>query len=264
MYTKIPKINAGVAMVNNAVVAGDAVLANGVLSVLNADTTVGLKFKLSDGLSYTKTAYSAGVKSIKTVQFSGVSMIADSLYSLSITLPNRQAFFGGGVEANQLIAIRTYTVGVDGTPTTTELKDAFVAKIQNDLTSGVVVASTGATTMTITMTDVNSGDTVVDLPTGATISTGTAYVAPSGTEDEVKLYVASSLVLAGGEYTKYVFKYRKGVRHNLLSGLQAIKEEIAIVFIEENAAGFGAFETAIDAMLDGTHATVADYLGMPA
>lgn len=264
MYTKIPKINAGVAMVNNAVVAGDAVLANGQLSVLNADTTVGLKFKVTDGLSYTKTAYSAGVLSVKTVEFSAVSMIADNLYSLSISLPNRQAFYGGGVEANQLIAIRTYTVGVDSTPTTTELKNAFVAKIQNDLYSGVTVASTGATTMSITMTDVNSGDTVVDLPTGATISTGTAYVAPSGTEDEVKLYVASSLVAAGGEYTKYVITYRKGVRHNVLSGLQAIKEETAIAFIEENAAGFAAFETALDAMLDGSHTPVADYLGIPA
>jgi len=262
MYTKIPKIDYGVAVINNSIVDADVTLAGGKVTILNADTTLGLKFKVSDGISVTKTAYAVGTKSIKTIAFASVSMVANSNYSMSISLPQRQAFYGGGVESNALIEIRTYTVSVDASPTVAELRNAFLTAIQNDLSSGVVATTSGASSMVITMSDVNSGDTDIVVPSGATITVGTAYVAPSGTPDEAKLYFANSLVAVAGEYTKYVIVFRKDIRSNIVNGNFVQKYEKAVLFIEENAAAFATATAILDSIVDGTYTPVADFLGI--
>jgi len=100
--------------------------------------------------------------------------------------------------------------------------------------------------------------------TGATVATQTAYVAPVGTPEEVGnyLYPTSGLSASGNEYTRYTLVHRKYVRHNGVGGLKVVAEAEVFVYAEENAAAFAAFETAIDAILDGT-STAADYLGAP-
>lgn len=262
MYTKLPKVDYGVAVINNGIVDADVTLSRGKLTFLDEAGNVGLKFKVSDGISVTKTAYSAGVKSIKTIAFAGVAVVANTNYSLSISLPNREAFYGGGTESNALLIQRTYTVSTDATPTVAELRNAFLSAIQNDLSSGVVVATSGASSMTVTLSDVNSGDSDIVVPSGATVTVGTAYVAPSGTPDEAKLYFANSLVAVGGEYTKYAITFRKDIRSNIVNGNFVQKYEKAILFIERNATDYATAVAILDSIIDGSYTPVAGFLGI--
>lgn len=262
MYTKLPKIESGVAVINNDIVDADVTLSGGKITILDTDANLGLKFKVSDGISVEKTAYSAGVKSEKTVNFSAVTLVANTNYSMTITLPNRQAFFGGGQESDTVFKTRTYTVSTDATPTVTKLRDSFLQAIQNDLNSGVVASDVSTDRILIIMEDVNSGDTDIVAPIGAVIVNTVVYVAPSGTPEEVKLYVSGSLVVVNGEYTKYVVTYRKDIRSNIVNGNFVIKQEKAILFIEENATAFASATAILDSIIDGTYTPVADFLGI--
>jgi len=261
---KIPKKDYNVVVINNAVVAGDAVLASGELSILNADTTEAFKMKVVDGLGWSKTAYAAGTLSIKTIDFSACTLLANSAYTMSIGFPNRQDDLEGGRESDAVVKIRTFTVWSTNTvPTAANIRDLFKTAIDNDTSDRTgVTAGTNGNNLTITMTDVNSGDTVLDVPTGATISVGTPYIAPSGTPTIVADYASGSSVAVAGEYTTYVLRYRTFAPTALFNG-QTMREHKSVVFIEETAGGFGAFETKLDSILDGSYATVADFLGFP-
>ncbi len=261
MYTQLKKVDYGVAVINNGIVDADVDLTSGKLTIKDEAGNVGLKFKVSDGISVVKTAYSAGVKSIKTIAFGSVSVLPNTNYLLTITMPNRQAFYGGGVESNAVFQTRTYTVSTDATPTVAELRNSFLTAIQNDLNSGVVATSSGASSIAVTLEDVNSGDTDITVPAGATVTVGTAYVAPSGTPDEAKLYFANSSVAVGGEYTKYAITFRKDIRSNIVNGNFVQKYEKAILFIEKNATDYSTAVAILDSVIAGTYTPVADFLG---
>ena len=245
---RLPKIDIDSAVVLNTPAAADATLAKGKLTVKNEAGVNSLIFKvLADGIGFTKTAYSAGVLSVKTVTVP--TPVSNSIYSITIALPNRLDFALVGKESNAVVALRTYTVSTDASATATELKNAFVAAINADPNAGVVAASTGASTFSIKMSDVNSGDTTITLPSGFSLAVGTAYTAPSGTPSEVALYDTTGL--ANGEYTKWVITYRKAIPHYAVSQKKVIKDAVTIVYAEENAANFAAFVTAIDDILNG-------------
>ena len=262
---KIPKKDYNIVAINNSVVAGDSDLSSGELTILNADTSEAFKMKMVDGLGWSKTAFAAGTLSIKTIDFSAVIKLANNAYTMTIGFPNRQDDLEGGRESDAVVKIRTFTVWSTNTvPTTAEIRNLFKTAIDNDTSDRTgVTAGTSGDNLTITMTDVNSGDTVLGVPTGATISVGTPYVAPSGTATIVSDYVSGSAVAAAGEYTTYVLRHRTFSPIALMNG-QTMREHKAVLFIEENAAGFGAFETKLDSILDGSYTPVADFLGFPA
>lgn len=247
---KIPKKEYNVAAVNNDITVSDVQLVGDQFSFLDGDGNVAITFKKSDLLKSTKTAYSAGVLSSKRIDLSAVSIINNKTYSLSIELPFRQDFYGGGSETNAIQKIRTYNVSVDGSATVTELRDAFITTIQNDLYAEVTVAANSTDKLDIIMANVNSGDTIITPPSGAVETVNTAYVEPSGTTTELAQYVSDSLITVGGQYTRYVFKYRKDIPLQQLSGQKAIKHELVVVFIEQNADGYASAIALLDSMVN--------------
>lgn len=261
---ELPKRNIDSAIVLNTETATDAALATGVLTVLAENGAEALVVKISDIVGYKKTAYSAGTANVKTINFASVSLVGNTIYRLTIKFPNVVNFFGGGQEQSALYTTRTYVVSVDATPTVTELRDAFKARIDIDLQSGVTTGSVSTDQLSLTSIDAKAGSMELEVPTGATITDTTPWVSPSGTTDEVLQYANKSSVAVGGEYTRYEIRSNKLVGHNAIPGLKAVKPIITFVYAEENATDFALFETEMDEILGGTHTPVADYLGAPA
>jgi hypothetical protein len=266
MFTKLPKGEYGVAVIANDIQASDVSFVGGVLSIKDDSANTALSLKTSDILSSSKTAYSAGVLSIKTIDFSLITLTDNGSYLVVIELPYRQSFFGGGVETNALIKSRSYVGRVGASPTVQQVRDAILESIQNDAESGIVAAAVSTDSISITMTDVNSGDTVLTVPSGATITVGTPYTAPSGSPTEAKLYIPVASVDDAGTYTKYIINYRKDIKMNVLSGQNAVKHESAIIFIEETATDFAASVALIDGAINksllgtaGTNCSVVEY-----
>lgn len=250
-----------VAVLNSiAAAAADLALAGGKMSCTGLSDTI----KLSDGISYTKTAYAAGTLSQKTVDFTAISLAANTAYRLAIVVPDAKDFSGGGREANQLIPIREYVVySGDSAPTATEIATAFKERINLDL-QRKVDASSAAALLTLDLIKLTEGDFFIsdeNAPAGAVVATVTPFVAPSGTPELVEA-VAPTQSIPTGEYTTYVITINKLFRHAAISGLQCYKDVDIYIFAEENDADFGDFETALDAILDGSHTPVADYLGI--
>lgn len=249
-----------------AALGAQAVLSGGKLTVTNVAGTVDLvgPIRLADATSYSKTAYAAGTASVKRYNLAAVSLAANTTYSLSVEIPGRVDFAsGGGQEANELFAIRTYTVS-SGTsaPSSSDLRDLFIDAINNDEYAAVTAASGGAGLLDLTLDDVAFGDFTVTAPTGATEAVTTPYVAPSGTPAIVEEFVAPTLVDATAEYTTYLIAFDNRRRHSAVNGGKVMYPEFVYVFANELGANFAAFETALDAMLGGSHTPVADYLGV--
>lgn len=248
-----------------AAVAADADLTGGKLTVTGLPS-----INLKDAISYVKTAFNAGTASVKTVDFTTANLAAEGYYRLEVKVPGRIDFPNAsatntGQESNDLNAIREYNWGAGATaPTAANVADAIKARIDADPYAKVSAAS-AAGVLTLTLLNVEEGDfdlKVTGYAEGAGLAVTTPYVAVTGTPAQVEVEAGSGTAIAGGEYTAWEIVYDRQIRNGNISGLKAGLETIAIVYAEENAAAFGAFETAIDAMLDGTHLPVADYLGI--
>lgn len=261
---KLPKKSYDQVVVLNTPVAADAVLATGVLTIKDEAGNNAIVVKMSDITGYSATAYTAGTANVRTIDFASVTLVANTQYSMTINFPNVVNFFQGGRETNAVYTTRTYTVSVDATPTVGELRDAFKARIDADLNSGVTTSTSSGTNLILTATSANAGDILLTLPTGATNTNTTPYVEPVGTPSALAVDTNnSSIVLGSGQYKRYVLRFRKYIKHNSIPGLDAAKEVLAVVYAEQNAVSFAAFNTRLTTVLDGTYATVADYLGAP-
>jgi hypothetical protein len=260
-----------VAVLNVIQAAGaDAVLSGGKLQINDGSNdllTDAIVLAFAEG--YTKTAYAAGTPKVATYDFSGVSLLANTAYRLAVVFPKRIGFNdqqvidnGGNQEANQLIAIREYIVSTGSTsPSADDLKQLFIDRINADAGAIVTAASGGVGILQITQDDVNDGEFTVDAPAGTVENVTTPYVAPSGTPALVEA-VAPTFSSPTGEYTTWTIDVNMLRRHNAVSGGQVFYPEFIQIFADETAANFAGFETAIDAMLDGTHTPVSDYLGV--
>lgn len=259
---QLPKRNPDQVVVLNTPAAADADLALGTLTILDESGAVALVAKMSDIIGAKAVAFSAGTANVKTINFASVALVGNTIYRMTIRFPYLVPFYGQtGQETRAVYTTRTYEVSVDATPTVTELRDAFKLRIDNDTQSGVTT-STGSNTLILTSISAYAGAMELVVPTLATVANTTPWVSPSGTPNEVLQYVNSSLVLSGGEYTRYELLLRKYVKHNAIPGLDAVKQYRAFVYADENAAAFAAFQTQIDSVLDGTYTPVADYLGV--
>jgi hypothetical protein len=259
---KMPKIQNDLAFNLNSYAAGDVVLADGILSIKDDAGVVQAKIRTNDLLSYSYDAYAAGTANVVDVDVTGASLVANGVYSLTVYAPNVVNFFAGGQETGATYQARTYTVGVDATPTAAELQALFVARINADVNAYFSAAAVAGDIIRITADNAGFGPLTVThtIPGTVTVVDSTAWVSPVGTVAEVSEYVNPSLVTAAS-YSRYVITYNKMIRHNAVTGLQVIKPVNVLFYINSaDAAGI----TLLTSILNGTYATVADYLGCPA
>jgi len=261
---QLPTINADSALLlNTPVSATDVVLANGVLTVKDESGAAALVLKASDLINYDYNAYTAGVANSVTVDLSGVTIVNNGVYRLTISAPYVQSFFGGGAESNAIFRTRTYIVSTDGTATTQELLDAFLARISADVNAYFSAVDIGGGVLQITADNAGFGPLTISAPDGAIVTDVIAWVSPVGTVNEVLQYIPNA-ALVTGTYNRYIITYRKFIRNNIVNGLQIAKPVQAIVYLNSGNAGTAATVTKLTNILSGAYTPVADYLGCPA
>lgn len=236
-------------IVVNTPLATDAVLNYGKLALLDEAGTTALELKLTDVIKGGKVAYAAGTAHKARVALASISLTANTEYRLTIVIPNRVDFFGGGAETNPLNTVRTYSwVSGSSAPTAANVRDAFITVVNADLFAGVTASANSTANLDLLADSADAGQLQVTFhDSGATYSDATAYVAPVGTISEVELQ-APGKSLAGTTYNRYEFKYRKIVRNNTVSGLQVIKPVKTVVYA---AASSTAYEAVLDNYLAG-------------
>jgi hypothetical protein len=261
---KLPKINADEALHLDTPLAADTVLASGRLTIKNEANADGLVVKIGDITSFSYSAYAAGTPNVVDADLAGVTMVAGGIYSLTVTAPYVQNFFGGGQESGAIYQTRTYTVSFAAAPspvpTNAQLATAFAARITAD-TNAYFTASVVGSTLTITADSALAGPLTVTAPAGAVVADATAWVSPSGVLSEVSQYVNESF-LADTQYQRFVIRYRKFIRHNAVTGNEVVKPSIAIVYISVANGGSAAAVTLLTNILSGA-STAANYLGAP-
>jgi hypothetical protein len=263
---KLPKINADEALHLDTPLAADTVLASGRLTIRNEAGANGLVVKIGDVTSFSYNAYAAGTPNVVTAVLTGVTMVAGGIYSLTVTAPYVQNFFGGGQESGAIYQTRTYTVSFAAAPalapTVDQLGAALADRIAAD-TNAYFTASynAGTDTLTITADSALAGPLTVVAPAGAVVADATAWVSPSGVLSEVSQYVNESL-LGGATYHRFVIRYRKSIRHNAVTGNEVVKPSTAIVYMLSTNGGTAAAVTLLTNILSGA-STAANYLGAP-
>lgn len=263
---KLPRVQEldGLSILNAPTAATDVVLASGVLTIKDATGAAAIVLKASDLLGFRYNAYTAGTANVVDVELAAVTFPVGGnvAYALTVSAPYVQNFFGGGQETKAVYIPRTYTVSVDSTPTVAELQAAFIARINADA-SAYFTASAVGTKVRITSVSALTGQLFVEAPTGSVITQATAWVAPVGTTTEILRYVPNS-TLVSGNYNRYIIQHRQVIRHNAVSGLGVIRNATSLVYLNTAGAGTGATVTKLTSILNGSYATVADYLGCPA
>lgn len=260
---KLPRVQEldGLSILNAPTAATDVVLDNGSLTIKDATGANAIVLKASDLLGFRYNAYSAGTANVVDVELAAVTLVANTIYALTISAPYVQNFFGGGQETKAVYVPRTYTVSVDGTPTTAELRDAFIARINADA-SAYFTASAVGTKVRITSVSALTGQLFVEAPALSVITQATAWVAPVGTTTEILRYVPNS-TLVSGTYNRYIIQHRSVIRHNAVSGLGVIRNATSLVYLNTAGGGTAATVTKLTSILDGSYTPVADYLGCP-
>lgn len=242
---------------NVQALAADITFSGGKLSV----TGLGETIKLTDGIAYSYDAYAAGTASVKEYDLTGVSLLANSQYRLAVIVDCQVDFHGGGKEANELIPIREYVVWT-GTvaPTADELRDLFIERINLDPDGRVTAAIGGAGIVELTLDSVEEGDFRVESPAGTVETVTTPFVEPQGTPAVVE--ANGGVANPAGQYNTYTITFGKERRQAFVNGgFVSFPEDVKIYF-ESTDGDAGAFKTALDAILDGTHTPTSDYLGI--
>ena len=263
---QLPKLDVdAVVVLNTPTDTVDNVLASGILTVLDEAGNDALTLKATDWVNFKYDAWSAGTANVVDVDLTGVTIVNNGVYSLTIYAPYVQNFFGGGQESGAVYQTRTYTVSLDATATVTELQNAFVSRINADVNAYFTAAAVAGDIVRITADAAGFGPLTINAPTGSLVAdaVGGAWVAPVGTADEVLQYIPDASIVTG-VYRRYVITYRKFIRHNIVNGLQVAKPVQAIVYLNNGAGTTAAMVTKLTSILDGSWATVADYLGCPA
>lgn len=242
--------------------AADIVFANGKFKLNDGTSDLSDDVKLTDGLSYTSTPYNAGVLSEKDYDFAAITLAANSQYRLAVIIEGREDFNGGGKESNELIPIREYVIWTGSTvPTANDIRDLFIARINNDPSAGVTASNGGAGVITLNLDSLDGGDFAVEAPAGTAETVVTAYVAPAGTPT-IASVDAPNLVSQSAEYNTYDIVYNEESRNGLVSGGKVLFERVLRIYADSLHANFGVFDTEMDAVMNGTHTPVADYLGI--
>jgi hypothetical protein len=244
--------------------AADAVLASGLLTIRDEAGNSAITIKASDLLGFRYNVYTAGTANVVDVELAAVvltpGLAGQTIFALTVSAPYVQNFFGGGQETKAVYIPRTYTVSIDTNPTTAELRDAFIARINSD-PSAYFTASAVGTKVRITSVSALTGQLFVEAPALAVVTQATAWVAPVGTPTEVARYTNDATLIAG-TYDRYIILHRSVIRHNAVSGLGVIRNATSLVYADSATAA--AFVARLTPILNGSYTPVADYLGCPA
>lgn len=245
--------------------AADAVLASGLLTIRDEAGNSAITIKASDLLGFRYNVYTAGTANAIDVDLTAAVLVANNIYSLTVSAPYVQNFFGGGQETKAVYIPRTYTISTDAAPSILDVQTAFVAAINADASAYFSAASVAGDIVRITADSALAGPLFVETNvtgiTPAMITSSTAWVAPVGTPTEVAGYTNNAL-FTSGTYNRYIIEYRKVIRHNAVSGLGVIKKATALVYADSATAA--AFVAKLTPILNGSYTPVADYLGCPA
>lgn len=254
--------------------AADAVLASGLLTIRDEAGNSAITIKASDLLGFRYNVYTAGTANAIDVDLTAAVLVANNIYSLTVSAPYVQNFFGGGQETKAVYIPRTYTVSSNGTvvppvaPTIADLQTKFINEINSD-PSAYFTATAVGTKVRITSISPLTGQLFVETSVPlAVISTATAWVAPVGTTTEILRYVPNS-TLVSGNYNRYIVLHRQVIRHNAVSGLGVIRNATSLVYLNTAGAGTAATVTKLTSILDGSWAVAslaqaANYQGSPA
>jgi hypothetical protein len=268
---KLPRVQEldGLSILNAPTAATDVVLANGVLTIKDATGASAITLKASDLLGFRYNAYTAGTANVVDVELAAATLVAQSIYSLTVSAPYVQNFFGGGQETKAVYIPRTYTVSSNGTvvppvaPTIADLQTKFINEINSD-PSAYFTATAVGTKVRITSISPLTGQLFVETSVPlAVISTATAWVAPVGSTTEILRYVPNS-TLVSGNYNRFIIQHRSVIRHNAVSGLGVIRNATSLVYLNTSGGGTIATRDRLISILDGSYTPVADYLGCPA
>jgi hypothetical protein len=195
-------------------------------------------------------------------------LVAGGSYSITISAPYVQNFFGGGQETGAIYQARTYTVSFApapvAAPTVDQIGAALQARIAADPNAYFTATYTaGSDTLAITANSALAGPLKVEtsfaLTVGA-ITDATAWVSPVGTIDEVSQYINSTL-LTSASYSRFIIRYRKFIRHNAVTGNEVVKPSICLAYIDSTDT---TAITLLTNILSGAATPVANYLGAPA
>ena len=260
---KLPKLNADSALHLDTTLPADTVLADGVLTVKDEAGTDALKVRISDITSFSYAAATTGTANVVNVVLTGITAAAGASYSLTVSAPYVENFFGGGQETGAIYQTRTYSISFAAAPaaapTVDQIGAAFAARIAADPEKFFTATyNTGTDTLAITAASAKAGALIVTAPTGAVVSDATAWVSPAGILDEVSEHINASL-LGSALYSRFIIRHRKFIRHNAVTGNEVAKPSIALVYIDSTDA---AAITLLTNILNGS-ATAADYLGAP-
>jgi hypothetical protein len=268
---KLPRVQEldGLSILNAPTAATDVVLANGVLTIKDATGASAITLKASDLLGFRYNAYTAGTANVVDVELAAATLVAQSIYSLTVSAPYVQNFFGGGQETKAVYIPRTYTVSSNGTvvppvaPTIADLQTKFINEINSD-PSAYFTATAVGTKVRLTADSALAGQLFVETSVpAAVISVATAWVAPVGTTTEILRYVPNSAIVSGN-YNRYIILHRSVIRHNAVSGLGVIRNATSLVYLNTAGAGTAATVTKLTSVLNGSYTPVADFLGCPA
>tara|TARA_R110002020_G_scaffold220785_1_gene428727 strand:+ start:6456 stop:7202 length:747 start_codon:yes stop_codon:yes gene_type:complete len=234
----------------NAPVAGDAVLANGVVTITGLPP-----IHWRDIVGYTSTAAATGTEQISTADMSAITPVIGQAYKL-VLRPNLIKL---GVAEIPVGQSETY-IAVASTVVADDLSQQFSDAIDNN-TQSTIDAANAAGVITLTQKDFSiAGFTVPEAPGGTVIATGTPYVAPSGTQALVQADVPPTTTVNASTFTKYEISVHK--RKEFASDGDVTAQKVtAIIYADDQFATYGAFNTALTTIVDGT-GTAAEYLAL--
>jgi hypothetical protein len=83
----------------------DTVMANGVLTIKDEAGSNAIVVKAADLLNFQYDAYAAGTANVVDVDLTGVTIVNNGVYVLTVYAPFVQNFFGGGRESGAIFVI---------------------------------------------------------------------------------------------------------------------------------------------------------------
>lgn len=259
------KTNISQVAVLNSYASSNVSLAGGKMSIPTATGVIGWgdSLRTALGVSYTKTAYTAGTAGVWTATFPTTPTPSTS-YFVTVFFPNAVTLPTGGQETNALFYTKTYEIYTDPSGETgTTLAAKFEAKILLDLNRKVTPSAAGAVlTLTQTATSLANLDGLATVTASSDVSVAntTPQVLPSGS-DEIVDMIAGSGVATGTQYTTYDIVTFHPTTNPIVNGQYALAKTRFVIFLNEADGDLAATVTVIDAILGGT-STAANYLGI--
>lgn len=216
----------------NLPVAADAVIAAGIVTIEGIPP---LAFR--DLVGFQTTAFTAGVLQADTLTLT--TPVVGQAYKIVIRANQKPL----GVAEMPDGKSKTYIV-IASTTSISDLVTQFTGAINNDLSAFV-----DATANTNDLELVQKGGFTIDgysIPDSPVVPTSvTAFTKPQGSPTEVESFVDKSVTVdAGGQFKKYVITIHNRKEFDSAGDVSAQKL-VAIIFADETAGDFAAFNTAL-------------------